>query len=78
MPEISICFHGDRFLMNKIKIKLSLMKNPSLTVKSVSVLTGICWCWCYMIQYFFYNNFSVFCKDFNLKTENIFFLNQPL
>ena len=31
MPEILILIHGKRSLMNKIKIKLSLMKNPTLT-----------------------------------------------
>ena len=53
MLEILILIHGNRLLMNKMEIKLLLMKNPTLTkgifgsllVKSVSVLQGICWCY---------------------------------
>ena len=73
MPEILILIHGNRFLMNKIK--LLLMKNPALTEESGSsdsvsyclVIVGMGG----MIQYSIYNNFSVFCKKFNLETENI-------
>ena len=47
MPEILIFIHGNRFLINEIKIKL-LMKYSTL-VKLISVLPGICWCEWYMI-----------------------------
>ena len=57
--------------MDEIKIKLVSTKNSF--VKSVSVWTGICWRRCfYMIQYSIYHNFSVFCKNFNLESMNIF------
>ena len=78
MLEILILIHSNRFLMNKIKIRLLLMKIPSLTeeiwpplVKSVSVLSGICWCEYYIIKYFIYNNFTVFCKNFKLEIKNL-------
>ena len=31
MPEIVIFVHGNRFLMNEIKIKLLLIENPVLS-----------------------------------------------
>ena len=37
-PEILIIIHSKRFLMNKIKIKLLIMKNPgSSLVNSISL-----------------------------------------
>ena len=72
MPEILIFAHGNRFLINKFKIKFLTKKNrrdPDLL--SVSLLQSCCGC-CYKIKYNIYNNFFVFCKSFNLETENIF------
>ena len=51
---------------------LWLKRSGSSLIKSVSILPDIHWCGCYhIIQYSIYNNFSVFCKNFNLKTQNI-------
>ena len=76
MPEI---FHSWQQIFLGIKSKLDYYQkillrpkrsDPSL-VKSAAVLLSICWCGYYMIQYSIYNNFSVFCKNFNLKTMEI-------
>ena len=52
------------------EILLSSKKSKSSLVVSLSVLPGI-WCGCYMIQYYICDNFSVFCKNLYLKTNNI-------
>ena len=38
MPEILIRVYGNRLLMNKIKMKLLLMKNPT-QIKEIQIFT---------------------------------------
>ena len=62
--------------MNKIWIELLTKKSHFHFVKLVSVLPGICWCGhYYMNQYLIYNNFTVFCQDFNHEIKNILKIN---
>ena len=77
MPEILILIHGNRFIFNdknwiNKKISQWMKRSGSSPLKSISLLPDICWCGCYMIQYSICNDISVFCKSFNLETENIF------
>ena len=76
MLEILIFIHSNIFLMNKIRIKSLLTKNPTLNQRKpdLHLLSQFQYCQvfvgsgCYMIQYSIYDNFYAFCK--NLKSWN--------
>ena len=78
MPKILILIHGNRFLMNEIKIKLLMKNTNSGQIDLTCILTVLPdICVGVMIQYFIYNNFSVVCKNFNFEIENILENQQP-
>ena len=75
MAKIWILIHGNRFLMNTIKLlSMKILLWPkrfrSSLIQSVLVSPDICGCY-HIIQYSIYNHFPTVLKNVNLETKNI-------